>query len=300
MLTTALELKTLAIAPYIIDVLLPTAQKTADLIAIPRFQCNPTDPWDKDINISSCLSLLYITALGCMSESSHIIRFWRLMRFDLVLMILSPNQLVSDFSLMLQILSTSVLKDSFGPIPSPDQMQDFAAPIVDRLTYPLHEIPYLPMSNEKVPSDIIRSLRLEILQLLTGMTRSPFASSAICKHPAALGRLVSLMSDELDALYDYHSGHSSSSLILTLSTRLLYHLVTKYEVDMQAKLATILGGSQKYLLVLSRLNFAEEDLVLEAGIGEDVQGLALELLNSWVTPEEVGEVNGAFWGVVRG
>jgi hypothetical protein len=68
---------------------------------------------------------------------------------------------------------------------------------------------------------------------------------------------------------------------------------------MQSKLASIHGGSQKYLLVLSRLNFAEDDLLLESGIEVDVQGLALEMLNLKVTPEEVDEVNGAFSGCLR-
>jgi len=63
---------------------------------------------------------------------------------------------------------------------------------------------------------------------------------------------------------------------------------------MQQKLSQIQGGSQKYLLVLARLNFSEDDLVLESGIGPDVPKLALEMLESAVTPEEGDEIFGAF------
>lgn len=78
--------------------------------------------------------------------------------------------------------------------------------------------------------------------------------------------------------------------------RLLYHLVTKYDsiIDMQKKLSVIHGGSQKYLLCLSRLNFSEDDLVLESGIDSDVAGYALEMLELVVTPEEGDSIEMAF------
>lgn len=63
---------------------------------------------------------------------------------------------------------------------------------------------------------------------------------------------------------------------------------------MQQKNAQTPGGSQKYTLALSRLNFAEDDLLLESGIGPDVQGLALEMLDMSVTPEEGDEISGAY------
>ena len=300
MLTLALELKTLAIAPQVIDTLVPIAQLTADLVAIPRFSTESTAPYDKDIDPSSCLAILHLAALGCVTEISHMRRFWRLMRWDFVLLILSTNQPTSDFEMMLKILSTSIFRDTFGMIASDSNtQQEYARYIIDRLTYPLFEIPYMPTGTDRIPADMLLHLRIEILHLLMSMTRSPYASAALANHPNAVGRLVSLMSEELDVLYDYRAGHESSSLILTLSTRLLYYLVTTHELDMQSKLATIHGGSQKYLLVLSRLNFAEDDLLLESGIEMDVQGLALEMLNLKVTPEEVDEVNGAFAGCLR-
>jgi len=76
----------------------------------------------------------------------------------------------------------------------------------------------------------------------------------------------------------------------------LYYLVTKFDddIDMQKKLAAIRGGSQKYLLCLSRLNFSEDDLVLESGIEPDVAGCALEMLELFVTPEEGDAIHSAF------
>jgi hypothetical protein len=77
--------------------------------------------------------------------------------------------------------------------------------------------------------------------------------------------------------------------------RLLFHLVTKHEdMNMQQKLAVIPGGSQKYLLALSRLNFSEYDLVLESGIDADIIPCALELLERFVSPEEADAIHDAF------
>lgn len=63
---------------------------------------------------------------------------------------------------------------------------------------------------------------------------------------------------------------------------------------MSKKLSVIPGGNQKYLLALARLNFSEEDSVLEAGIDPDVATCALELLELSVTPEEGDAIHAAF------
>ena len=65
-------------------------------------------------------------------------------------------------------------------------------------------------------------------------------------------------------------------------------------MSMQPKLTHIQGGSQKYLLVLARLSFSEDDLILESGIGADIPKLALEMLEGAVTPEEGDQVGEAF------
>jgi hypothetical protein len=66
-------------------------------------------------------------------------------------------------------------------------------------------------------------------------------------------------------------------------------------VDMTKQLATSSGGSQRYLLTLARLSFAEEDLVLEAGIDAETVERAHALLEMAVTPDE-GEEMGDLFG----
>ncbi|KAB5540258.1 hypothetical protein GE09DRAFT_1136586, partial [Coniochaeta sp. 2T2.1] len=83
-------------------------------------------------------------------------------------------------------------------------------------------------------------------------------------------------------------------------TALLHFLITDPRTsnvaNMPAKLAASHGGSHRYLITLARLAFAEEDLVLEAGISARTVELAHDLLELAVTPDEgegVGEVFGA-------
>ncbi|CAD6448649.1 682f48f5-55cb-4af9-b9bc-b85d7091a730 [Sclerotinia trifoliorum] len=288
-LTFALEIKTLSIVPHVIDQLIPLAQKTADLVAIPRFKTESPHPFDEDINVSACLALIHLAALGCVPDQEHITRFWKLMRWDFVLLMLSQNQLVADFEWMLRILSTGVLKNSFGSNVDDNpklRTSANAGHIIERLTYPLFEVPWFPSSGTKVDADVVLKLRLQIILLMTSMTRSPYAGNALVSHPTAIGRVVSLISDELDGLYDHKSGREESARLISLATRLLFHLVTRYEFDMQKKLSVIRGGSQKYLLCLARLNFSEDDLVFESGIDPDIPGCALEMLEMVVTPEE--------------
>lgn len=83
---------------------------------------------------------------------------------------------------------------------------------------------------------------------------------------------------------------------MCLAIRILHYLVTKHEktLKVQEKLSIINGGAQKYLICLARLNFAEENLILEAGIDPEVAECAHELLELAVTPEEGDVIHSAF------
>lgn len=86
-----------------------------------------------------------------------------------------------------------------------------------------------------------------------------------------------------------------SSIILLLHT-LVTDPLTSAHTDMRAKLSTSHGASQKYLLTLSRLNYAEEDLVLEAGIDPGTFDRANDLLDLAITPDEAEGVREVFGG----
>lgn len=297
LLTFALELRTTAIAPYILDTLLPTAQATCDLVAVPRFRRESYAKYADEIDVHACLTTMHLAALGCMPCKEHITRFWRQMRLDFVLMTLSQHQPVQDFDMMLQLLAMSVLKDSIGPIPlEPESQNDQIKYIIDRVAFLLVNSPVLPEGEAKHDARTIAKLRLQIITTLTAFSLSALGSSALAQHSHALGRITKCLSDSFDTLYSYPSHHSILTQTITKSIRLLHHLVVTHpEIDIQQKLSVVHGGSQKYLLALARLNFSDgEGGVLGTGIGEETYKMTLELLELAVTPEEGDAVQNAF------
>ncbi|KFY38219.1 hypothetical protein V494_04476 [Pseudogymnoascus sp. VKM F-4513 (FW-928)] len=297
LLSFALELRTVAIAPFILDALLPTAQETAVLIALPRFRQESYSKYEADIDLHACLVTIHLAALGCICNKEYTTRFWRQMRLDFVLMTLSQHQPVEDFDMMLQLLAMSVLKDSIGPISAePDSQPDQMKYILDRVGYLLGNNPVASEGKPKCDAKTLAKLRSQILTTLISFSYSAIGSAALAAHPHAIGRIVKALSGSMDALYSYPSFHASLSQIITKSIRLLYYLYKKHpEIDMQQKLSVVHGGSQKYLIALARLNYtAGEHGVLEYGIGEDTSQQAHELLENALTPEEGEAVHDAF------
>lgn len=203
-------MKTLAIAPFVLDKLVPAAQLTAELIAIPRFNRASYAQFEKDIDVSACLALLHLAAQGCINNIAHSSRFWRAMRLDFVLMILSQHQSVEDFDMMLRILTMSIMKESIGPI-VPDSDAELQLPragyIIDRVSLLLINSPTVKEGATKHNACVIADLRFQILRTLEAFCQTTWGGAAVAVHPNAMGRLVKLMSNELDAIYDYHSGH---------------------------------------------------------------------------------------------
>lgn len=297
LLSFALELRTVAIAPFILDALLPTAQETAVLIALPRFRQESYSKYEADIDLHACLVIIHLAALGCICNKEYTTRFWRQMRLDFVLMTLSQHQPVEDFDMMLQLLAMSVLKDSIGPISAePDSQPDQMKYILDRVGYLLGNNPVASEGKPKCDAKTLVKLRSQILTTLISFSYSTIGSAALAAHLHAIGRIVKALSGSMDALYSYPSYHATLSQIITKSIRLLYYLYKRHpEIDMQQKLSVVHGGSQKYLITLARLNYtAGEHGVLEYGIGEDTSQQAHELLENALTPEEGEAVHDAF------
>lgn len=208
LLTFCIELKTLAISPSLIDTLIPVAQDTGELIAWRRFNRQPFAEFEKYIDVSACLAIIHLTALGCMNDKEHIRKFWRQMRLEFVLVFLSQNLPVEDVDMMLQLLAMSVMKDSVGPIAADPELQlKHAEYILDRVSYMLTNSPTVPEGSQKHSPAVISALRLQLLKVLYAFCQTPWGGEVIAIHQNVVGKLVKLMSNELDTLYDHRSGH---------------------------------------------------------------------------------------------
>ena len=264
---------------------------------IPRFQRAPMSEMNDKVDVTVCISLLHLVALSCAQHDVDIQRFWRLVRYDLILMMLRPPQPLDQILIIIDLLGTSILSSTLGSIRGNDgeAQRETEEHVLERLSALLVETLRARSENETYPRSEVAELRLEVLRLLSSIACNKHGGGAMAAHPSVIRRLVKTMSDELEALYDHRAGHEASAALVNLATRILHHLVTKYPsvVDLHTRLAALPGGTHRHLVTLTRLAFSE-GLVLEAGIEDEVVECAHHMLEECVTPEEGEALLGAF------
>lgn len=377
-----LELNAVDVAPHIVSSLVPVCATTCRLVALPRLNSVDGDLSEHpdavvrqlclNIDVTQCLSLIYLAALGCRSQPfddpeasdppqpSPQLGFWRTMEFDFVLTMLSPKHPEADWLAMMSLLRTSVTPDSIGPVPSSAtdlsggrskarSPEAVAATLIDCVSSFLCEPPRWasPGSGKEA---VVTSTALGTLITFAA---SPFGALQVAESDVAIPRLVTMLCWAIDRLYDSDlpldpkvlaagqgptekgdamdldqqdpnsteemqvdgtDGEAASVVDEVVDTApdpmsLLYHIIsqttwllhflvtdprTSAVANTSTKLAASHGGSQRYFLTLARLNFAEEDLVLEAGIDAETVELAHELLELAVTPDEGEEISEMF------
>ncbi|RDA93637.1 hypothetical protein CP533_4856 [Ophiocordyceps camponoti-saundersi (nom. inval.)] len=307
-----LDLHAISVAPLIVDSLVPVARATILVVAEGRRRLPEGSPADEPVDTTQVLSLLYLSALVYAATPSETdagfeytaLGFWRLISLDMVLLLLTPRQKLDDTVGMLDLLATSSLPESIGPVSEEAEATVVARAVVERVSAKLTE-----------PS---RRVRLAALRTLAAFARYPFGALQLASHDNALPRLVACLSAAIDALYDQPtppsalpptsdglaslvrlpepSAPAELCLIISRSVLLLHALVISdatAAADISQKLALAHGGSQRYLIALGRLFFVE-NLVIEAGIDSEAVEAARELLEMAVTPDEGETISEAF------
>lgn len=327
LVTFTLQLHTTYVAPLIVASLAPVAQATIRRLAEARHRLPDGDLsksaeyayLEQHIDTTNVLSLLYATSLACVTsimETDHgtelkIVDFWRLMSLDFVTLLLTPKQKPDDIIGMLDLLATSSLPDTIGPILEDKEPAFVARLIIERVSAKLTEASLSAMTTRQK-----RFVQISALRAMIAFARHPFGALQLASHDNALPKIVTCLSASIDSLYDL----SIPSHILpppaddsppdtTTPSAMLYRIIaqcvllihtlvtdprTSEAADIAQKLSVSYGGSQRYLIALGRLTFAEEDLVMEAGIEGEVVEMAHELLEMAVTPDEGEIVSEAF------
>lgn len=377
LLSFVLQLNTMMVAPHIVPNLLPIAQQTIYLVGVDAFN-SPDGDLSKhpdgtvqqlslDIDTVGTLSVMYLTALGCLrpfpDQHSSLLpseipllpqaQFWRKMQLEFVLMMLSPKQPRDAFIAMLSLLRTSILQESIGPVTDdPTKDPTFVSRLlIDRISHALVDPKWGVQGSYRY-----WEVRLTVLGTLASFLRTSFGKLKLAESDVAIPRLATVLSAAVDALYEMDVpaelalpvGATATSeksevgngeedgapnttqdvepattageaevwpveedsadkkpdvapLLLTVissATSLLHTLITDSltsdVVNLPTKLAASHGGSQRFILPLARLSFADDDLVFEAGVDASTIELARELLELSVTPDEGDAVNMAF------
>ncbi|KAG6003398.1 hypothetical protein E4U21_002073 [Claviceps maximensis] len=327
------DLHTTSVAPLIVPNFVPVALATLFTVADARrrlpdgnLASSAEYGFHEDhVDTEQLLSLMYVSAVSCSMAPTETengfeytcIGFWRLVSLDMVLLLLTPKQKPSDVMGMLDLLATSVLPTSIGPVSTDTDASasDVAKATIERVSAKLTEQSRIPMAASQK-----RSIRLAALRTLIAFSASPFGAHQLASHGNAIPRLVHCLSAAIDELYDQtippsvlpplsdslgstlrlHESTASADLYLIISQsvllvhRLVMDPATANVADVAQKLSMSHGGSQRYLLSLGRLAFAEEDLIIEAGIEGEVVDAAHELLELAVTPDEGETISAAF------
>ncbi|KAI3400534.1 hypothetical protein diail_2734 [Diaporthe ilicicola] len=231
LITFILQLNTISVAPYITSTLVPVAQTTVFLLAVPRFESQDGDLAARadeniqhlvlNIDTEGTLQLMYLAALGCadsyLLDPEHPLDlgperdppqrlYWKLMQIDFVLVMLSPKQPRDDFLGMLSLLCTSCLAESIGPITSePDRGPVFVAQaLIERVSKIMHEPRSWAAPGESSGSFGYQQcvVRLAALRTLLAFAQSGLGARQLALSDVAIPRLVNVLCGAIDALYD--------------------------------------------------------------------------------------------------
>lgn len=273
-----------------------------------KFRATPQSVLIHEINGTACLDLLLTVAYTVSDEPELIDLFWRLMDPEFVLMMLNAWQPISDITLNLRLLATSIFPNTFGNIAStPEEQEKIEHWIINRVCWLLWETPKV---DEGLPPNTphqLCQLRLEVVDLLTqiAITSSPYphddpnhhGSLLIASDAHAIARIVRSLYDEVAAMYLLTPTHALHAEIVNRGVRVFHHVLTMHNatIDLQEKLSLINGGVHKHRVVLTRLAFSQ-GFYIDRLITDDTVAMATSLLEESVTPDEADELIEAFPG----
>lgn len=210
--------------------LTPLCLTTTDLICIPAIVfCKTSDPKDAPskssqelINPTDYLGLLHLTAFNCLSNDDDLASLWSLIAFDFVLAMLNKAQPIPNIMQMLQLLSTSILPNTFGTVvvvrddeqssvSSLERQARCESHLIHRLIFLLFEpatsegVLAGGTNNQMIPSSstALPSMRTQVLSLLTELVHTPHGGQVLATHPLAFGRLVRFLHHAILNLYNY-------------------------------------------------------------------------------------------------
>lgn len=342
LLTFILQLQTISVAPHLLDKLLPVAEKTLCIVAEARSQATVGDlSKDPDyhavqanIDSTRILSLMYLVALASTTctewgedGTSPRAGFWKLLSLHVVCLMLRPRQLLHDVVGMLNLLCTSVLPESLGPIDDDKEPSLIARSMLEKVSLLLVNAPVGALAPVQA-----HAVQAAVLRTLLSFSASNFGIQQLALHGSVLQRLVVLLSGAIHELYDQdispdmldatdgrgegdEQGPGTNAKdhvpvsemdsdvrglcrVISQTTLLLHTLAvdprTAATVDFNAKLRGRHREYERYQVALCRLNFAEENLVLEAGIDTHTSNMANDLLELILTPDDAKIIREAF------
>lgn len=307
-----IDLDSPRIVPRIVEYLVPVLHKSCDVNGSPRFRYSPV--WHEnlptqtkqtpqselhhEVNGTEALHILYSAIVSVQDDIDTVRRFWQIIRWDFILIMLNAYQPIDDIIIVFNLLYLSVLPTSFGPILGTEEEQvekeDY---ILDRVANLLNEPLKTDEGKEPYTPWEISTFRLEAMAFLAEaafyMNPEPKYNRTghrIAIHRTVLPRIFRAISEEIDTLYLNPSDRTLLVALINGLVTLAHDLLHDFPAeigDLPSKLreSNVPGASQRYLVALTRLSFVEGHVV-EEGITDETVERAREILERWLTPEE--------------
>lgn len=331
LLSFTLQLHSVSIVPEIVEKFLPIAQTTLHVIADVRAACSSegaaSDPelqqLYQNLDSTEVIALLNLCASVCATSTEDIngvaprAVFWREFPMETISLVLGSKQPLPDVVGMLEMLATSVLPGSIGPL-VPDQDPSAVADLLlDKLSKFLVSAP----SSARSPSQR-HAVTISALRTLLSFTADEQAAQRMASHENLVPRAITALSRSVEELYDQELTDATLDrarapgadealaeagpdgdpwnlcALVELATLLLHGLATDLRtaglVDLEGRFAAWPLGGRRYLIALCRLTFADEDGVLEVGIDGGTAERAHELLELVVSAEGGRDVEMVF------
>ncbi|KIX96281.1 uncharacterized protein Z520_08059 [Fonsecaea multimorphosa CBS 102226] len=305
----------------IINAIIPLLKSTITINAEKRFEHSPVNhaTYGKvrqtpqsvinlEVDGTSCLELMLTVAYTVSDDLELISLLWRLMDHQFILMMLNAWQPISDITLMLRLLATSIFPATFGSICVDDQQSQVEHWMMNRICSLLRETPNVDEGVAPYTDQQLCQLRLEAMDLLIkiAITSSPpphdnpshHGSLLIANDTHAIARLIRSLYDQVSAMYSLHpTTHTLHASLVNKGVCLLHHLLQLHgsTINLQEKLSVINGGVHKHRVVLTRLAFSE-GFVVDKYVSDETVAMATQMLEESVTPDEADELVKCFPG----
>ncbi|PNS16921.1 hypothetical protein CAC42_4885 [Sphaceloma murrayae] len=262
-----------------------------------------------DVDDLQILSILQVVASAASLRIERCGAFWQRMDFNFVVLMLNRLQPISHIQIMVQMITASVLEDSFGvrPINAEEQVKQ-EAHLLDRLSNLLSDKLVSLDSNSRSTATEAAGLRVRIFHAIRAISSTQHGSTALAEHRTFIGRLVRFICDQVSSLstipplpepetrlidgqqptvhFSQDSTlHDKVIASINMAVRILYHLLHDHEIRLSEKLEAVKGGNYKYLIGLSRIAFSER-LLGEAGLEDEVVEAANQILDNSLQPAE--------------
>ena len=314
----------------LVEEAVPLCIKSIDVVAVPIARASKTPSFTasdqfktseqvaEHIDVDEILDFLHHLCGAASLSAERIETFWQNMEFTFTLLMLNKALPISQIITTLQILSTSVLPMTFGPICHQDiegqaerqarQERD----TIDRLMSLLLEMLEVPKDEPAYTDQEITKLRIGILNVLKALCLTDHGGLLLAQHRSAIGRLIRFLDGQVNQLYttrpslslEYppepnssrndeessqpiHPPHALLTTTVNTTVRLLYHLLRTHDstINFGQKMSVIKGGYHRFIVSMTRIAFAEQ-IVFEAGIEDEVVEAAHSILDNILSPEE--------------